>query len=40
MENRSHLVMIDKIEPWHDVEENLGVSRVASGDSLHIRSQD
>lgn len=36
----SHLIMVDKIEPWHDVEEDLGVSRVAGSDSLHIRGQD
>lgn len=40
MESCSHLVMVDKIEPWHDVEEDLGVSRVAGSDSLHIRGQD
>lgn len=39
MERRSHLVMVDKIEPWHYVEENLGVPGVAGSDSLHVRGQ-
>lgn len=40
MERRSHLIMVDKIEPWHHVKKNLGVPRVAGGDSLHVRGQD